>query len=76
MRFMGEMMECAICGKRQKSDLDVESGWTVIELDNVAYYVCPSHIGNPKWTASQHKEAYTKVLRKLTSPHTKRMNGK
>lgn len=44
--FMGEVMICAICKRQQKSDPKVESGWTLIQMDDVKKYVCPSCFGN------------------------------
>lgn len=43
--FMGEMMICKDCGKRQKSDPTIESGWTVLEVDGKFYYFCPTCFG-------------------------------
>jgi len=39
--FIGEMMTCKLCKRKQQSHIEVESGWTVIEADGVAYYFCP-----------------------------------
>jgi hypothetical protein len=42
MPFGGEMMVCKSCGKEQKSDPKVESGWTAIQADNEKpIYICP-----------------------------------
>lgn len=39
--FMGEWMQCNICGRKQKSDPHVESGWTCLTIDNERrVYVC------------------------------------
>lgn len=65
MPFMGEMMECCMCGKTQQSDPNIESGWTVLEVDNEPFYVCPKHLGKIHWTAKQHQKAYEKVLRRI-----------
>lgn len=40
--FQGEMMKCAVCGKEQKSDFKIESGWTAITVDSAVYYFCPN----------------------------------
>lgn len=44
--FQGEMMICAICGVREKSNPHVSSQWTVIEMDGHGVYVCPECFGN------------------------------
>lgn len=41
MPFMGEMMECTYCGKRQKSNPKVESNWTALEVGGRFTYICP-----------------------------------
>lgn len=41
MPFKGELMTCAICGKKQKSDREVGSNWTYIRLNDSGFYVCP-----------------------------------
>lgn len=44
--MMGEMMECAICGRKQKSDPKIYSGWRCGGLDRLAgfrLYYCPDH---------------------------------
>jgi len=51
--FIGEMMTCGRCKKTQKSDPNVSSDWTVVELDGVATYYCPDCFGNGRlknWT--------------------------
>jgi len=36
------MMVCAGCGKQQKSDPAVESGWTAVQVENERpQYICP-----------------------------------
>lgn len=64
--FMGEMMTCAICGLQQKSDPQVESGWTVVELDQVPYYVCPKHLQPDR---KGYEAAWTKTLKRLIALH-------
>jgi len=44
--FIGEMMICKFCQRQQRSNIKKESGWTVIEADGVAFYVCPQCWGN------------------------------
>lgn len=44
--FMGEVMNCAICHKKQKSDPKVESDWTMVQLGSTKIYLCPVCFGN------------------------------
>jgi hypothetical protein len=61
--FRGEMMTCAICGKQKQSDIQVESGWTVMELDSKAHYVCPDEL-QPD-ASGDFAPAYEKAMRIL-----------
>lgn len=63
MFFQGEMMECALCGRRQRSDPDVESGWTLIELEDDHYYVCTRHLNSQ---IKDYEKRWEKILRKLS----------
>jgi hypothetical protein len=58
MRFMGETMTCAMCGKQQKSDPAIESDWRYIEVDDKAGYICPAHF--PLDPATATKEDWSK----------------
>lgn len=40
--FMGEVMTCANCKRKQRSNPNIQSGWTVFEADGKAVYVCPT----------------------------------
>lgn len=40
-RFMGEMMNCEGCKKREKSSKKRESNWTYIQFDEHEFYLCP-----------------------------------
>jgi len=55
-------MKCALCGKQEKSNPDVESGWRGIEMDGVFFYVCPNELPPNGSTAKEYKKAYTRVL--------------
>lgn len=40
--FRGELMTCVRCGRRQRSDANSSSGWTVIKIDaRPGEYWCP-----------------------------------
>lgn len=58
LKFQGEVMVCAMCGKQQESDPAVESGWRYIQVGERGGYVCTDHFpANPE-TAS--KEEWSK----------------
>lgn len=45
--FQGELMICVNCQRRQKSDPNVESGWTAISIDGTMLeYWCPKCFEN------------------------------
>jgi hypothetical protein len=44
--FMGEIMDCVNCHKKEKSDPKIQSNWTAIKMDNITIYVCPTCFGN------------------------------
>lgn len=44
--FMGETMVCESCYKRQKSDPNIESGWTAVTVEGKRIYICPNCWGN------------------------------
>jgi hypothetical protein len=44
--FQGEIMKCAKCKRSQRSDPNVESNWTAIEMDRKVIYLCPACFGN------------------------------
>lgn len=44
--FQGEMMTCKLCGKTQRSNPKVESGWTALQMGyesgkQIIVYICP-----------------------------------
>jgi len=45
--FQGENMRCEVCSTEKKSNPDVESNWTCVELGGdwgtLLLYVCPKH---------------------------------
>jgi hypothetical protein len=44
--FQGEVMTCDKCKRSEKSDTARQSGWTVIEIEGEAIYICPACFGN------------------------------
>jgi hypothetical protein len=66
--FHGEMMTCHLCGKQQKSDPEIESGWTLVTLyGNFEVYICPDELGGLNATKAERAAAWEKVLRLLLS---------
>lgn len=65
--FQGEWMKCFMCGKKQKSDPDVESDWSFIQYaDQPGVYVCPGCLqDSPAAQKGDFAAAYDKVLRKI-----------
>jgi hypothetical protein len=63
--FEGEMMVCAICGRKKRSDPAVESNWRAIDLDEQRYYICVQHFPPDGSGAKAFKHAYDWILRKL-----------
>lgn len=61
--FDGEWMTCIICGRRERSNPERDSGWRAITAnDDPAYYVCPLEM--PPGGAGEDKFslAYTVVM--------------
>ena len=63
--FQGETMACRLCAATHRSDPEVESGWTLIELDGRGYYVCPTHFPDGLATTRAWSRAYQRVLKGL-----------
>ncbi len=56
--FQGEVMECKVCGKREQSDPEKESGWTVLQIDDQVTYFCPAC-----WHGAGAKVGYAEVMK-------------
>lgn len=68
MAFMGEMMECVMCSKQKRSNPNVESNWTLIQVDSQGFYVCPRCLQDSKHARKfGYQYAYERVLRKIIS---------
>jgi len=65
--FQGEMMRCEVCGSEQKSNPEVESNWTCVELDgewgSLLLYVCPKH-----YLPDVLQSLVKKALKRLNQP--------
>ncbi|TMI88322.1 MAG: hypothetical protein E6H00_12885 [Bacillati bacterium ANGP1] len=47
LAFQGEWMSCVVCDRRQKSDPDVSSYWTAVEIGDQRFYACPACVPGP-----------------------------
>ena len=63
--FAGELMDCALCDAQHRSDPHVESGWTIIPLDGVNYYICPKHFPDGPATSQAWSDAYVGIITQL-----------
>jgi len=63
--FSGELMTCALCGRQEKSDPGIESGWRAIQMDGRVYYVCPNELPKDGSTATEYEIAYSRIFRVL-----------
>lgn len=53
--FQGEIMVCANCGRCVQSDPKIESGWTVLEIDQLEpIYICPACFGSLNRILTRH----------------------
>jgi len=51
--FRGEMMICAKCLRKQRSNPKKSSDWTIIQADNIPpVYICPECFGVPGYKKS------------------------
>jgi hypothetical protein len=67
MVFQGEVMTCALCGKRQTSDPQVESDWRYLELDGVGFYVCTDHFPPDGSSSEAFRDAYVEIIQTLAT---------
>lgn len=67
--FMGEMMECALCKKSKRSDPNDIGSWTTVDLDDVRYYVCPTHLKPDK---KGYEGPWQRALKRLIRIHARR----
>jgi hypothetical protein len=60
--FQGEIMTCTVCGKVEKSDPNVVSNWTVVEVEGKAHYCCPDCL---QQNAGSVEERYALFFKKI-----------
>jgi len=73
MPFNGEVMECVMCDRVEKSDPHQESDWRAVQVEDKYYYICPDHFPDDNPTSAGYKRAYTKVFMKIAQIRTRRM---
>lgn len=74
--FQGEEMQCCMCSKKQMSDPNVESNWTLIQLDGFAVYVCPACLqDSPQAKRGHYKTVYAKVVRRALRLRNRHLSG-
>ena len=71
--FSGKLMTCALCGARERSNINRESGWTMIMLpgSRTEYYICPGCIHGPA-KVKGYKLVYNDIFRKLLALEAKK----
>lgn len=65
MPFMGEEMNCVLCGKVEMSDPAVESDWRAIEINKRMSYCCSDHFPADPATEQEYGEAYYQFIKKV-----------
>ena len=62
LKFQGELMTCAICGKQEQSDPAVEKNWRYIEADGKGGYVCTDHFPPDGASEGEFSKAYQAAI--------------
>lgn len=75
--FQGETMECCICRKKQQHVPGVESNWTLIQMDDDGYHVCPTCLQDSPYVkkTGNYKGQYERVLRRILAIKEKAKRG-
>ena len=60
--FTGQLMTCVVCGKQAISNLNIESQWRYLELDNDGFYACPDEYPPDGSGKKAFESAYMAVL--------------
>ncbi len=61
--FLGEMMTCVMCNRRERSDPNLNSQSRAVTIGGQRYYACPKEFPPDETaTPAQYAEAYKKVL--------------
>lgn len=60
--FQGELMACALCPMKKRSDPDTTTDWRIIELDDRRFYVCARHFPPDSASSDEFRDAYAKII--------------
>lgn len=65
--FWGETATCIMCGAVKTFDPQVESNWTVLEVDYTHFYVCDKELPlkNGGGSSDEFSVAYRKIMAKI-----------
>jgi hypothetical protein len=63
--FEGEVIECSLCPRKQKSVQKRNANWRAFTLDGTTYYVCPIHFPPDGSKARKFTAAYKRILDRL-----------
>lgn len=72
MPFTGELMSCVICGRQERSNPRVSSGWRMLQLDEHGFYVCPDELPKEGASAAEYSKAYQVAIAVCVSEILKR----
>lgn len=61
--FMGEMMTCVLCGKKETSDPEKKSNWRAVDFDGERFYACPQEFPRDGASVAAFTDAYNRVFR-------------
>jgi len=60
--FTGEMMECVVCGAKEKSNPERSSDWRMVDVGGERFYVCPKELPPDGSSAKKFEKAYHDLL--------------
>jgi hypothetical protein len=63
--FKGEMMDCILCGRQEKSTAGKNSEWRAVQADEKIYYVCPAHFPADGSSKFAFQRTYERILNKV-----------
>lgn len=69
MPFDGELMECVLCGRKQRSNPKKQSQWRAIQWGDDIHYACPKHFPPDDATAAEFSAAYRPFIMKVAELH-------
>lgn len=74
--FVGEMMNCLMCGKKQQHVVGEKSQWTLVGEEPFLCYVCPGCLQESEQAKRGHwATVYQKVLRRYLRVRERHLRG-